>query len=319
MENSIPLSRQALNSHQVFVVGDLAVDFVISAEKFTGNVSLTRPEPVVGGCAYNAAIGLRGEGGLKPVVCASVGQDSLGAFILDTLRREEIIFAGSVRSAMTGFVTIVYIGENDRLMINDGAGSANDYSIDTIERAITSTHIGRGDYILFPCYALPRLGVQHCAQIMELLSSTDATLVVDLAPHNLFNVKDPVTHRKISAADIKELFKHVRILIGEYTTFLGFLDETLSIGSEARAEPSGQDLNRICSVFPGLYFDIRYGFGNISEQLICRRNGSGYSAEILETNKTGYEALPKEKRRGFGDVLTAGLLHKHLMNSFGLT
>jgi sugar/nucleoside kinase (ribokinase family) len=319
MKNHNTISRQILETHpKVLIVGDLAIDYIISAEKLTGNVNLTRPEPQVGGCAYNAALGFRRQGtGILPVICASVGNDVLGRLILDKLRQEGLLFAGFVsEKAMTGFITIIYLGEDRRTLINDGNDSANDYDIHTLEKAISACHIGKEDYVLFLAYAVARFGISHCMRLMEVITATGATVAVDMVPHNLFQLSDPVSHRKISLENINSLFCCANIIITEYNTLCGFMGQKPTPGVGTLCELSEEDITLLCGAFPGEYFALRYGLGEISRELICKRPLSSTRYEILEINKTGYEFLPKERRRGFGDILTAQLIAKHASNSF---
>jgi len=297
---------------KILIIGDLAVDYVLFADRqLKGNINLVRPDPIIGGSAYNAAKAFKHIHKMMPVICASVGQDIEGQLILDSLRKEEILFAGTVSSTlMTGFVTLIYAGDNDRLIINDSRDSANNYSIDTVQQALSAWQIGKGDFILFLGYAVPRCGISHCIQLMEILNSTGADIVVDLVPHNLHEMKDTLTQLQFTLADCNDLFKHVTLLIAEYQTLCGFMHCSPVRGAQGYTEPPEDGINNnsiknICAAFPGKFFDIRYGIDEISMQIIYKREFGE-----MERLKTNYEQCLKKERRGFGDKLTAQSIMK---------
>ena len=288
--------------NKVLIVGDLAVDFIFNVEHIKGNINLVRSDPIVGGCAFNAAMGFKQcGGGVIPIVCASVGDDLHGRIIQKKISEAGIIFAGNAsKTAITGFTSIIYSEDNNRIIINDSKNSANNYDINTIKKTIDTYQIGRGDIILFVGYAIPRFGIKHCMQLVEIFIKSGAAIAVDLVPHNLFAIEDAANCQKITLADCYELLKHAILLIAEYRTLCGFLGRTPLYGVDGQTEPSTDEIKYICDLFPGVYIDLRYGIGEISMQLIYKKNRG-----LVKSQKTGYELLEKENRRGFGDILTA--------------
>ena len=293
--------NQPESQRKIFIVGDLAVDYVLTTERLEGNINLVRPAPIVGGCAFNAAMAFKQIEGAIPIICASLGQDLPGQIILDRLRQEEVIFAGNTfQGVMTGFITLIYGGENNRILIDDNIDTANKYDKKMIERALAKWSIGKEDSILFFSYAIPRLGVKHCRALMEIFANTGATLAVDLVPHRIYEMEDMVTQRKITLADCNSLFKNVTLLIAEYRSLCGFTGRTPILGADGYTEPPEEEISCLCNMFSGQYFDVRYGVGEISTQVIYKRDYG-----VLECQKTGYEKRSKMERRGFGDILTA--------------
>jgi len=285
---------------RIFIVGDLAVDYILTTEQSGCSLNLIRPEPIVGGCAFNAAMGFKKVGGLIPILCASVGRDIPGDIILDRIHQEGIGFAGNIsQTVMTGFITLIYAGNNNRIIINDST-SANKYDTKMIEQALVEWGIGKEDIILFFSYAIPRFGVKRCMQLMNIFANTGATLAVDLVPHRIYEMEDTVTKKKITLADCNNLFKNVAFLITEYRTLCGLAGQTPTLGIDGYTEPSEEDIKYLCNIFCGQYFDIRYGMGEISTQLIYKKDYG-----VLDCIKTGYENCSKTERRGFGDILTA--------------
>jgi len=298
------------SQRKIFIVGDLAVDYVLTAERLEGNFNLVRPAPIVGGCAFNAAMAFKQIEGAKPIICASLGQDLPAQIILDRIRRERIVFAGNIsKTAMTGFITLIYTGENNRLLIDDNTDTANKYDKKIIERALAKWRIGKEDCLLFFSYAIPRLGVKYCMELMEIFAGTGATLAVDLVPHRLYEKEDMVTQQKITLADCNRLFKNVSLLIAEYRSLCGFTGQTPILGDDGYTAPPKEEINRLCNMFLGQCFDVRYGIGEISTQVIYKKD-----CGVLECQKTGYEKCLKTERRGFGDILTAQTIMN--LNSF---
>jgi hypothetical protein len=67
----------------------------------------------------------------------------------------------------------------------------------------------------------------------------------------------------------------------------------------ALQKKSADDIKKIFQNMPVKVIDIRYGEGNISHQLTCRRSDDGHSVLILKDKNTGYEQCSVDQKIGF--------------------
>jgi 3,4-dihydroxy 2-butanone 4-phosphate synthase/GTP cyclohydrolase II len=282
----------------IFIIGDLNIDYKISLkENITGNQVLNKPEPSVGGTALNAAIEFKKI--FEPIVFGKVGNDLEGRFIKDRLEQERIIaLLGTATEKSTGTCTMLYHG-NDRLLIKDDMGTnVNDYDLKNLDKALKIADINKIDYVFVVGHALTRCGTAHTKEMMDKVRATGAVIIFDLVPHTMYQT--------VPLVDLKFVVNNVEILIGEYKTFMGFLNDLTP-----KPIPSNDDIKKIFQSIPARIINIRFGEGNISHQLTCQRSDDGHLILVLQKSPTGYEKCPVEQRLGFGDMLTKELIDKY--------
>jgi 3,4-dihydroxy 2-butanone 4-phosphate synthase/GTP cyclohydrolase II len=294
----------------IFIVGDLNVDYKIALDDFKKeNKIVEKPKQTIGGTAYNAAIQFKEY--FEPVIFGKVGNDRNGWFIKDELEKKRISAVLDTATEKpgkepqaTGSCTMVYY-DSERLIIkDDGETNANDYDLDNLEKALAIARIQKKDYVFVVGHALTRCGIEHTKSMMELLAATGATIVFDMVPHNMYET--------VSLTELKSVIgDKVDIIIGEYNTFMGFLDVTIFNPS-----PSPDDIKKIFQNIPVNLIEIRYGVGNISHLVTGQRSDDGLSVQILRDKDTQYEKCPFEMRSGFGDILTLELLEHYDLREF---
>jgi len=287
----------------VFIIGDLNIDYKISLNgNVTGNQVLNKPQPSIGGTAFNAAIKFKEI--FEPIVFGKVGNDLGGRFIKDRLNEEQITaLLGMSKDQATGTCTMLYHG-NERLIIKDDLETnANDYDLKNLEKALTIAEINENDYVFIVGHALTRFGIEYSKAIMDKIKATGSVNIFDLVPHNM--------HQTVSLADLVSVIDNIEILIGEYNTFMGFLGDL-----NPKPIPSEDDIKKIFRNIPAKIIDIRYGEGNISHQLTCQRGDDGRSVLVRIDKDTGYENCSMEEKNGFGDILTSELIARYADKGF---
>jgi GTP cyclohydrolase II len=301
-----PITRENNRSY-ILIVADLCVDYLIKANGDEIGAILDRSGPAVGGTGYNAAAAFA-ETDIKPVVFGKVGSDLTGHMIIDELERKKIIsIIETSQTKQTSFCTLLYSG-NNRVLIKDGSitTNANDYDLDNFKKTMELGIIGKEDYVFFAGHFLTRCGIEHSRKLVEIALSAGAKIIFDAVPHNLYS--------QISLGEFNSVIRdNVDLLIAEYRTLMALLGRIQDSGKNDEDEPTDGDIQDIMANFKAKVIDIRYGKANISKQIICTRDKNGNAFRILERSDTGFDVCPLEKRKGFGDKLTAKTVEKYLV------
>lgn len=291
--NSISPISGPNKEKRIFVMGDLNVDYQIHG--ISGGVIANKPEPIIGGTGFNAAMALKSKE-LTPILFGKVGDDQHGRMIANELKKQDFFsLIGTHKIKPTGSCSIVFLDDDERWLMQD-TDNANDYDLDNLEQAIALSSIREDDVIFLITHAFFRRGVKHSADMLKLLNRTNAKIVLDIVPHTLY--------KSISLEDLNNIIEgNVFAIIAEYTTFMHFL----------RTEPNKDGPNRsdyisILNNFKTSTIIVRYGFGNISRQTICCSSDFHTYEYLSEAVDTGYESTPNEQKRGFGDRLTAEII-----------
>jgi GTP cyclohydrolase II len=282
----------------VFIIGDLNIDYKITLNgSITGNQILNKPQPEIGGTAFNAAIKFKEF--FEPVVFGKLGNDLGGLLIKERLEQEQITaLLGTSVDRVTGTCTMLY-HDNERIIIKDDQGTnANDYDLVNLKKAMTIAEINEKDYVFIVGHAITRCGIAHSKSIMEAVRATGAVIVFDLVPHNMY--------KTVSLEELVPVIDKVEILIGEYNTLMGLLGDKFP-----EPKPSDEDIRAIFRGIPAKIIDIRYGERNISNRITCQRSGDGHSILILKDENTSHEDCLPEIKSGFGDILTAELIDQY--------
>ncbi|MDR0623237.1 MAG: PfkB family carbohydrate kinase [Treponema sp.] len=301
-----PVAREN-NGNYVLVIADLCADYFIKTEGgIEGNIMLNLPEPAAGGTAYNAATAFA-ETGIKPVVFGKVGNDLTGRMIMNELETRKIISLIEISPVKKTASCILFYSGNNRVVIRDDlmAGNANDYDLDNLKKAVNLGVITKDDYIFFVGHFLTRCGTEHSRRLMETALSAGARIIFDAVPHDLYT--------QISLEQFNFVIRDdVELLVAEYRTLTGLLGRIHGPGKNDEDEPADDGLQDIMKNFRAKIIDIRYGEANISKQIICVRDKNGETFQVLERRGTGFDGSSLEKRKGFGDKLTAATVEKYL-------
>jgi hypothetical protein len=286
-ESKPPLVRK--DKKRVFVVGELNVDISI---KDLENRNYNKR---AGGTAFNASRALKKED-FEPIIFGKIGEDPDGTLISDTLRQEDIIsLLGTTSEKQTG---IAYIFDRNDMPPDGPKESANDYDLNNLDQAIVLADLSKSDLILLDGYIIDRLGIEHTCHLFDKIEQIGAPIVFDLVPHLLYERFDLECIKKI-------IRNRVKLLIGEYRTFMGFLG-----GSTIDNKPSTNDVKQILQEFSTEFLIIRYGIENIGSQEIWTLENNDILIRHQEIPDTGYTNVSHSNRIGFGDILTAQALKR---------
>jgi hypothetical protein len=143
----------------------------------------------------------------------------------------------------------------------------------------------------------------RCRAFLGVLRSSGAKLVLDVVPHTLYEVLTLAGFNRMIGGTVD-------ILIGEYRT----LARLASPGTTPPETPSRDDCAQLATHFDARCFLCRYGVGNIGDEIVftAAQNVVHFMDRATET---GYDRLPLELKRGFGDELTARTLGQLLAPS----
>ena len=295
---------------RVFVTGDLNIDSVVTGLALGGINRVAASPPTVGGSAYNAAVAFAATG-LSTLLYGKVGEDDNGTRILSALERTRIHnLVSRDRARPTGTCTILFFRGDDQFRtIYYPCFSANDYDPEDVAAALHNARLLPTDFVFASLHMYDQTGqdAHRCRQFLDRLRSSGAQVIIDIVPHMIYERIDIRSLLSIVGAPIF-------MLIGEYRTFLRLVRGQ---SGDVPDSPCVEEFSLIVNSFPADCFDCRYGIGNISEQTVFRR-GAGQKPEIVSRAKTGYEALPDEQKRGFGDWLTAATLSTLLSPPVGM-
>jgi hypothetical protein len=293
------LNETAQRRTQILVIGDLNVDLIFNGVRF-GSFNSVAPEKRVGGSAFNAARAFR-EAGYHCALFGKRGPDSEGDFLLRNLEADgfDTRFVGSVNQP-TGVVYLLYddsSGERTVLAVNP---CANDYDVDALKACLAKIGLTEDDTIFYSTYIFDRseYDLNHCVQFSEVLSRSPARLIADIVPHQLY--------RYVDSDFVKQcLPKDIFMLIGERRTFSGLI---LGATDEKAIEMLCDE--RISEAFCAQHYVLREGIDNVSEQTVFHRDQRGHVVYREKKRDTDYGRIPHAEKIGFGDWLTADLLHR---------
>ena len=291
-----PLSHLDIDD-KVVIISDLNVDYIYDLKALNSsprdNQSPAQRE--LGGCAYNSAIAFR-EQNLDPIIIGSVGRDNDGAFIIQELENYKIPAFISQNDGKTGRCSICYSGV-DRVITYDDV-NANIYDDRLIRYSIRSISLSSSDVIFLTSHLFFRAQTSNVDSIFSAIYESKAKIVLDLVPHDLYK---KLTFEKIS----NYISSNIDILITEYRTLCLLLDK------EASSELDKTIIEEFLYNLNVHYLVLRFGIGEISKEAILEKRGQN-QIELVELCDTGYESLDSEKRKGFGDILTAKIIKKYL-------
>lgn len=288
---------------KVFVVGDLNVDHVVADVPIGTAQRIAIPPPAVGGSAYNAAVAFK-DAGFQPLVFGKVGDDVNGDLIIDELDRRDIDHRITRHSARpTCACTIIYFqGTDDRRTIFYGAVNANDYDVRELRGTLQSAGLGPTDLIFSPLHIFEQTDgdMQHCQQFFGELRSSGVRLVVDIVPHSLYERLDAAAFEAMVGTP-------PFVLISECQTLARMMGWPRAETFDLASTPSQAFYDQVVRTFSSQYYVCRFGVGGISHEAVLVRSGS--HAELCwPVRATGYETIDHQRRRGFGDALTAATL-----------
>ena len=286
-----PISKEGT---RVLILGDLNVDYLIG--RIEGGVVANKPDPVVGGTGFNAALAYKEEG-LVPILFGKVGDDQNGRLVKESLRAQDFIsLLGIHQTKGTGTCNIVFFEDNQRWLEQE-KDNANDYDLKNIAQAITLSQLTEDDFIFVVAHPFFRSTLDHCRRLFTLLHQTKAQIILDIVPHTLYKT---ITLDKLNNA----IGDRVLAIIGEFPTLMRFIGT-----NPLHEEPTDEDCKRILDRFSTETIICRYGVGNISKQSIIRKIRDTYEW-IERGSDTGYTETPDKEKRGFGDRLTASFIKR---------
>lgn len=291
--------RSAGDAQRILVVGDLNVDFVMPRIMHTREGAVVeKPDATVGGTGFNGALAFQ-ENGFVPVLFGKVGDDQYGRQIRARLREQQFTsMIGLHPTKTTGTCTMVYFEDNTRWLMQD-TDNANDYDLSNLRLAMDLAGLRKGDIALVVAHPFFRLNIEHCTSLFSVLRSVGVQVVLDVVPHNLYKTVTPDDFLRGVAGELLAL-------IGEFPTLM-----RLAGREPQHITPETEEYHFIADHYPARHVVARFGQGNISRQTIYRKVGRDYDFTARD-EPTGYETLPYEQRRGFGDRLTAAALKRIL-------
>jgi hypothetical protein len=149
---------------------------------------------------------------------------------------------------------------------------------------------------------MARKGIDYATALQELIKRvSDARVVLDLVPHNMYEVIDRTEFREFCKSH-----EHYGI-IGEVPTIAALIcGTTMSAPTVDLLDQCGRRLRSTWLV-------LRYGSGNIGVQDVYRQVHGRF--ELVRTAPTNYEHLQASARVGFGDSLTADLFNEYFLQN----
>jgi len=289
------------NSSQkwVMVMGDLVVDYIYSEKYFTDQV-IDKPQPIMGGTGFNAALAFK-EKGIEPIIFGKIGNDNDGRFIQHELDKRRItsLVGISQDNKPTGSCCLIYIEDTNKRWLIKEENNANDYDLELLEQSLKLSGMGKGHFIFIVGHPLIRFQPERNQKMFQRAAATGAKVILDIVPHNMYE--------SVPLAEIQEsIGNNVDVIIGEFKTLMKFIDR-----HSTKEEPEDSDWPILLAHFPARFLVVRYGEANIERQAVCKRVGpQGF--QVLEDEDTGYLSATTSNKRGFGDRLTAAFLIKYL-------
>lgn len=245
----------------VLVVGDLNADYIISANTLASSAILIKPQPVVGGTAFNAAVAFKRQS-FNPVLFGGVGDDSHGKMILAKLETEAIPSLLRInKEKNTGVSQLLYAEDTGQRWLIQEEVNANDYNSEDLEQALDMTQLGAGSLAFVVGHAFARQGgPAHGKRLLEQISGRGLSTILDVVPHNMYE--------RVGPSEFQDAINgRVDVLIGEYVTLMRLASDQELV----RRTPSSDDLDVLMNAFQVNSLVVRYGIGNIEWQVICCR------------------------------------------------
>lgn len=295
------------DNERIFVIGDLNIDLVFQNVQI-GNNKPVKTEKIVGGTGVNASLAFK-KNNFIPITFGKVGNDYYGRLILDKLNSENITSIIEIdENKPTCICNIIYFKDRKHLRtIFYDYNNANDYDIDNLKKALDLVNLNKNDFIFLTLYIVPqvKLDLKYCCNFFNILKGTNAKIIIDLVPHDIYNYS--------TFSDLNFIFNYpVFAIVGEYKTFKKLMNPSCRI--KKTDTPDESDLFAISKYFKSKYYICRYGEGNISFQSVFYISSSKKISFIEKEIDTGYSSIAQFNNRGFGDILTSKTLKKILNN-----
>lgn len=292
-----PIVDKNKSDRWIFVIGDLNVDYMYSPAKLSPTgVILDKPEPLAGGTAFNAAAAFNKEG-FSPIIFGKIGDDADGQFIRHELetRRGIISLVGINGQQHTGSCSVIIAEDTKQRLLLKEENNANDYDLEHLKQALALSQIGldrqtgRADLAFIVGHPFVRQGVDHTRKLIDMVAETGAKIVLDLVPHNMYET--------VSLAEFnKAVGSRVSMLIGEYNTLMRMTEHPV-----IHDEPQSEDLALLFASLRSEFLVLRYGIGNISKQMVCRRISHQTKTLQQETRAERFRQLHPILKDRFGD------------------
>ncbi|HRQ36870.1 MAG TPA: PfkB family carbohydrate kinase [Chloroflexota bacterium] len=288
----------------VFVLGDLNIDYLISEKNFINQI-MDKPEPVVGGTGFNAALAFL-KMGFEPIVFGKIGDDQNGRIIQAELKNKGITSLIRISETKpTGNCSVIFIEALKQRWLIKEEQNANDYDLEHLRQALKIAKIGPNDFVFMVTHPLVRFGPYHTKKLLELISETRAKIILDVIPHNIY---ETINYKDFSYA----VGEKANVIIGEFETLsrvIGHIPQ--------KNEPDTLDWEKLLEYYKAQTLIVRYGIGNISEQAVCMRNKVVTGGE--EQSKLEGDEIEGSKLIQLLDILTRYFDEGELRNlSFSL-
>ena len=295
--------KKSDSKKRIFIIGDLNVDNIVE------NISLGQNIPVqsrhqVGGTGYNVCLPFK-KAGFHPILFGKIGRDYYGELVRSKIENNGINSLVKIHNTKpTGLCNIVYFREGDqyRTIFYDPE-NANDYDVEYLDYAIKLSKLNENDYVFISLYLFPQVkfNKEHCKRFFKIIKSTDAKIILDLTPHQLYSF--------ISLDYLNECVdSRAYAIIGEFHTFINLIYQKRV---DLKSTPKNDDYKIIAEHFFSKFFICRFGGGgNISNQSIFYKNRDNKIIFIEKYKDTGFDQIPQSRKSGFGDILTAKDIEK---------
>jgi sugar/nucleoside kinase (ribokinase family) len=286
-------------TNKIYVIGQLNIDYIVSAKTLPNQHVSSGSTPLVGGTAFNAARALK-DRNFEPIIIGKVGIDHHGALIKQAIREAGI---GSIireeEARPTGCCHIVFSDPDHSCeYYKTSPDDANQFDLDFFKHVCDV--ISKDDFVFLAGHFLRHRDTSEKKEFIDILARKAGRIILDLVPHNIY--------QSITLAEFNEIVRdRASVIIAEFIT----LWRLIAPDSLSQA-PQEDDWESIFANYQAEMFVVRYGLGNISKQQI-RQRPQHRPALILEPERdTGFANLKSAERRGFGDALTADFLSKFL-------
>jgi len=307
MEN-IPSLRHLSNDmlKSICIIGDISVDIVTDMSSVTDvcleqlvstKHTATHIDWMPGGTGLAMAVAAR-ESGIEDVrLIGSLGSDGndsepdcAGRYLtLSLIDRGIHLYTSLHRGYQTGTVIIIYLANDQRLMVADpGANSA--FTLNSINEDMTSA-IRSTDILFVSGYAM--LKPERAAavkEMMELAYAQQKLVVLDVVPHNLY--------KQIDSSEFISILENVHLVVAEIETIKRFLFSDYSIEKSSKLS-NVSVWKRVAEHCPAALLRP-----DNETQILFDVSGQ---ETMMETD---YAKLPVLNRRGASELLTMNLLLK---------
>jgi len=292
-----------ITKNTVVIISDLNVDKVLYLYDDGGFCGFNDGiREMTGGCAFNSACTFKKEN-LDPVILGSIGEDPEGKLILKDLEKNELKAFVYKSNRPTGKSQLLY--RHDSREICSERENANEYDA-KIAVMLDAMRLSEKNLVYITTHILIRGTKENVLAIRNSIYNTKAKIVIDIVPHNIYNSTTwdffcEVFDRPVFMV-ICEL-KTILSLHSQWNDTIGeeeLIDDRVFEEILEKVYSSGLDIR---------YLVLRYGYQNIGKQRVYEKRGDKYS--LRSDEETGFKKLEAEKRRGYGEVLTAKLLKKY--------